>query len=194
MTAAMGGPDKPDSGWHDYEPRQISSSPLRERRRARRTHIVVASAIAILIVVAVVAGILVSRTLTSGGGGPCSPAPCADDGSGFQVIIDSVSRNVAATPPVSGDHIVRVTVDFLNRTGVTRTANPLDFRLEDPGGQTHDLVLDVGAQCGIFEALNIATGSTVGPKAMCFLASGDPRGRLTLLWTPQTRQVAIDIP
>jgi hypothetical protein len=192
--ARGGGPDKPDAGWHGYEPRQISSSPLGERRRARRTHLVVGSAIAILVVVAVVAGILVSRTLTSEGGGHCSPAPCADDGSGFQVFVDSVDRSVAATPPVNGGHIVRVTVDFLNRAAVTRTANPLDFRLEDPVGLTHDLVLEVGAQCGIFEALNIAAGSRVGPKAMCFMASGDPRGRLTLLWTPQTRQVAIDIP
>lgn len=195
MTAAMAGPDKPDSGWQDYEPRQISSSPLGERRRARRRHIVVGSSIALLIVVAVVAGVLVSRTLTSGRGGHCSPAPCADDGSGFQVYVDAVNRSVASSPPpVNGGHIVRVAIHFKNMAGLARTANPLDFRLRDATAQVHDLLLYVGAQCGIFEAVNIGTGATVGPEAMCFLTSGDPQGKLTLLWAPQTHEIAIDIP
>jgi hypothetical protein len=189
-------PDKPASGWQDYEPRLIASSPLRERRRARRMYVVVGTVVAVFIVVAVIAGIAVSRTLTSQRH-TCSPAPCADDGSGFQVFVDAVNRSLSMNPvdqPTNGNHIVQVTAHFRNTASVTKPANPLDFTLRDAAGLEHRLVLGVGAQCGVFEATYLAGGSTLGPKVMCFEASGDSQGKLTLLWSPATHQLAIDIP
>jgi hypothetical protein len=151
----------------------------------------------VFIVVAVIAGIGVSQTLTSQRNGNCSPAPCADDGSGFQVYVDALNRSLSVSPvdqPADGNHIVQVTVHFRNTAGVTNPANPLDFTLRDAAGLEHRLVLGVGAQCGVFEAANVAVGSTLGPKVMCFEASGDSRGKLTLLWSPATHEIAIDIP
>jgi hypothetical protein len=187
-------PGQPSPGWRDYQPRPIGSTPLRERRRGQRTRLVVGAA-AFVLAIAVVAALLVSRGLTPPGSSSCSPSPCATDGSGFQVDIDSVDRSLTVSPPpAAGGHVVRVVVRFKNTSGAARVANPLDFKLEDAAGQMHDLLLDVGAQCGIFEGVDVAPGSTVGPKPLCFLASGDPGGKLTLLWSPLSHTIAIALP
>ena len=141
--------------------------------------------------------LLTKATETQLGNQSCSPAPCGDDGSGFEVYVDSINRNLQPndqfSSPEPGNHFVLVTVHFKNNANGEQSANPLNFVLQDPAGVKHALTLSGGSQCPVFSAVNLTKGSTLGPKAMCFEAGGDPKGKLTLVWTPGLHDVDIDL-
>jgi Domain of unknown function (DUF4352) len=154
--------------------------------------------IAAIILLFVLVGIGAQKaTETQLGNQSCSPAPCGDDGSGFEVYVDSINRNLQPndqfSSPEPGNHFVLVTVHFKNNANGEQSANPLNFVLQDSAGVKHALTLSGGSQCPVFSAVNLTKGSTLGPKAMCFEAGGDPKGKLTLVWTPGLHDVDIDL-
>jgi hypothetical protein len=44
-----------------------------------------------------------------------------------------------------------------------------------------------------WSSVDLAPGATYGPKPHCFQASGDPNGKLTLLWSPDLLSPTVEI-
>ena len=173
--------------WSEYTPRPVDSSAFRELRQARRRKLAGAAVIGALVAALVVAVVLTTRGVGTTPPAPCSPAPCADDGSNLRAFVDG-----AAVLPGGGvSTVVQVTLHVVNKSQTARAVNALDFSLRDAAGSTHGLLQVAGGQCGVFEAVQLGPGATLGPKALCFTAPASSGARLTLVWTPATR--AIDI-
>jgi hypothetical protein len=189
-------PASTSTGWRDYTPVPQRSSPLRELRRAHRLGL--ASAVAILALLAVIAAavVLTTRGIGTTPQGACSPAPCADDGNNLRLFVDGVSVLPAAggdTPAGAPPTLVQVTLHVVNASQAARAVNALDLSLRDASGITHGLLQVAGAQCGVFEAVQLAPGSTLGPKAICFPAPASPGTHLTLVWSPGTRSIDLAV-
>jgi len=117
----------------------------------------------------------------------CSPGPCANAG-GFTVSVSGLNRNTPSnnefSQPEQGNHFVSMQVTMKNGTKDSKSANPFDFKLRDAQGQEHDIAFATAAGCDTWQAVDLAAGATLGPKPLCFEASGDPSAKLTLLWSP----------
>jgi hypothetical protein len=66
----------------------------------------------------------------------------------------------------------------------TKSINPYDFKLRDAAGVAHSVTFSDAPGCDTWSAVDLAPGATYGPKPLCFEASGDANGSLTLLWSP----------
>ncbi len=140
---------------------------------------------------------------TVGGGNPssgqatsCAPKPCAD-ADGFKVNVSGLNRNASAsefTPPEAGNHYVVMQVTMKNDSNDSKNANPFDFKLRDSKGQEHDITFASGGGCDTWQAVDLAKGASLGPKPLCFQASGDPNAALTLIWSPGFFSSKVDIP
>lgn len=155
----------------------------------------------LIIIVAIASGGNKGASVSGGnpGGGQatsCSPKPCAD-ADGFKVNITGLNRNATAsefTPPETGNHYVVMQVTMKNDSNDSKSANPFHFKLRDSKGQEHDISFAVGGGCDTWQAVDLAKGASLGPKPLCFQASGDPNAPLTLIWSPGFFSSKVEIP
>lgn len=151
----------------------------------------------VVVVILVIIGASVASAPKAGNQG-CSPAPCAN-ADGFVVSVGTVNRNVTqsaddiAAPPDAGNHYVDVMVTFRNTTSSEQDANPFNFVLKDADGVKHTVEWFGGQNCGSWSAVNLTTNATLANKSLCFQAGGDPKGKLTLVWTPGIADYNIDL-
>jgi Domain of unknown function (DUF4352) len=128
--------------------------------------------------------------------GSCAPRPCANDSYGWIVTVGNVrygaSSGSAWQRPEAGNVFVTLEVTFTNQLAAEQHANPFHFVLRDGAGVKHKIrYLD---SCRAWDAVNLTTGATFGPRCLAFEAtSGSPAG-LTLVWTPQPMGGDYDIP
>lgn len=149
--------------------------------------------IVLIVVLAVIGGSKVSVTSgTNSGGTPkggqtaCTPAPCAIE-SGYTLQVSGVNRNLPPSEfnnPETGNHFVAMQVTLTNGGDSSQSANPFDFKLRDASGVAHDIAFSLDPQCTTWAAVDIAKGGKLGPKPLCFEASGPPAAKLTLVWSP----------
>jgi hypothetical protein len=195
MTTDAPPPDADDRSpgrapaWAGYTPDPVRSSARRELRRARRRKLASAAVIAAFVAAVVVAVVLTTRGVGTTPPAACSPAPCADDGGNLRVFVDGAAILTAGGTST----VVQVTVHVVNASQVARAVNALDFSLRDAAGTTHGSLQVAGAQCGVFEAVQLGPGATLGPKVLCFSAPASPGARLTLVWAPGTRPIDIAV-
>jgi hypothetical protein len=175
----------------------VPAAAVRKGHRGRNWAIGCGGLLVVVVLIIVIIGAAAQKaTQTVTGNTNCSPAPCGEDGSGFQVYVDSLNRNVPqgdTLTPDSGNHYVQVTVHFVNKSSSEGSANPFNFVLQDPAGVKHTVSLTADSQCPFFEAVNVVPGATLTSKTMCFQAGGDPKGKLILVWTPQLHDIDIDL-
>jgi len=138
---------------------------------------------------------------SSGGGnnqttGTCSPKPCAN-ADGFTVTVSGVNRNLPAgefNKPEAGNHFVAMQVTLHNGSSDKKSANPFDFKLRDANGQEHDIAFSTDPACGTWQAVELANAASLGPKPLCFEASGTPDKPLTVIWSPGFFSSKVEIP
>ena len=190
-TQAGSGGDEERTGWTGYVPGQVRSSPMHELRHQRRLRMLVG--VVVLVGLAAVAAtvVVVSRSGTTAVAA-CTPAPCADDGAGLRVYVDSARILPGSSLPAETGNVVQVSLRFTNVGQAARTVNALDFTLRDSTGEAHGLLQVAGQACGVFEAVQLAPGMSLGPKVLCFSTPASPGTQPTLVWSPNTH--AIDIP
>ena len=128
--------------------------------------------------------------------GNCSPKPCANS-AGTVVTVSGVQRTAAAgalRPPESGNHYVAMQVSFHNGSASEVHANPFNFVLKDAAGIKHTVTVVLGApECATWEAVNLSPGANLTSKPLCFEASGNGDGPLTLVWTPAFVDISIPL-
>lgn len=157
----------------------------------------------VIIVVATSGNKSNNTTVTNGGGGgggsqqgTCSPKPCAN-ADGFTVSITGLNRNLPPgefIKPEAGNHFVAMQVTLNNGSSDSKNANPFDFKLKDSKGQVHDIAFNTDPACGIWQAVDLAKGASLGPKPMCFEAAGDAASALTIIWSPGFFSSKVEIP
>jgi uncharacterized protein DUF4352 len=116
----------------------------------------------------------------------CSPQPCAS-GYSLTVHISGLNRNepLGFFKPEAGNHLVLMQMTMHNDGGQdAKSINPFDFKLRDTAGVAHSVTFSDAPGCDLWSGVELAPGATYGPKPLCFEASGDPTGSLTLLWSP----------
>ncbi|MBJ7610646.1 MAG: DUF4352 domain-containing protein [Candidatus Dormibacteraeota bacterium] len=175
-------------------PEQPASAALRKSHLWRNLGIGAGAAIAIAVLVT----ILVARQagIAQPGNQNCSPPPCGDDGSGFQIHVDAINRNLPPdtfAQPEAGNHFVQVTVRLTNNANGPRDADTNQLLLQDSAGVRRSATLSFGSQCAAFDSVTLAKGSSLGPKLICFDAGGDVNGKLSLIWTPGSHDIDIDL-
>jgi len=118
--------------------------------------------------------------------GSCAPRPCANDNYGWIVAVNGFRYDAPSGSqfrrPEAGNVFVTVDVTFTNRLDVEQHTSPFNFVLRDGAGVKHAATWT--ASCPYWDAVNLTTGATLGPKCLAFQATaGKPNG-LTLVWTP----------
>lgn len=142
-----------------------------------------------LIVIAIIAlAALGSFGGTSGSGAhptPCSPKPCGS-ADGVVVSFSGLNQNAPSGTHVlpEGYYLVLLQITMLNGSSETRNVSPYDFKLHDAAGWLRDVLFSDAPSCNAWQAVDVAPGGSLGPKPLCFAASGDPNGGLSLEWSP----------
>jgi hypothetical protein len=143
------------------------------------------------------ASAIAAGTPSAGRSDGCSPQPCAS-AYGLTVKISGLNRSAPAGsffPPEAGNHMVFMQMTMHNDSASdTKSVNPFDFKLRDPAGVEHNFALSDSPGCDTWSAVELAPGASFGPKPLCFQASGDPNGKLTLLWSPDIFSPPKEIP
>ena len=75
-------------------------------------------------------------------------------------------------------------VTLHNGSSDKKSANPFDFKLRDSNGQEQHIAFSIDPACGTWQAVDLAPGASLGPKPLCFEASGTPDKALTVIWSP----------
>jgi hypothetical protein len=118
--------------------------------------------------------------------GSCAPQPCANDNYGWIVTVSNVKYDAASgnefETPETGNVYVTMNVSFTNKLSQEEHANPTEFVLLDGAGVKHTVTFTDA--CPLWDAVNLTSGASLGPKCLAFEATaGKPTG-LTLVWTP----------
>lgn len=126
----------------------------------------------------------------------CSPQPCA---SAYSLTVRISGLNPTAPAgffkPEAGNHFVLMRMTMRNDGGQdTKHISPTDFKLRDAAGVSHDITLSDTPGCDFWSPVDLAPGATYRPKPLCFQASGDSNGNLTLLWSPDIFSPTAQIP
>jgi hypothetical protein len=175
------------------------------QKKAGRGRNFAVGCLALLILVAVIAVLSSGNKPTTGAGGAgagatattsCSPKPCAN-ADGFTLSVSGLERDLPAgefSKPEAGNHFVLMYVTMHNGSNDKRSANPFLFSLRDSQGQEHPITFSMDPKCGTWQAVDLAPGASLGPKPLCFEASGTPSSPLTLIWTPEFFRSKVEIP
>jgi hypothetical protein len=115
----------------------------------------------------------------------CSPMPC---GYADGTIVSFSAVNPDAPPGAfvlpEGYHLVLMQITMFNGSSETRNVSPSDFELHDATGFMRGAEFPNVPGCDSWQAADVAPGASLGPKPLCFEAAGDPRGLLSLEWSP----------
>jgi len=118
--------------------------------------------------------------------GSCAPQPCANDGYGWIVTVGGFRYDAPSgsqyVRPEAGNVYVTVQVTFTNRLETERHTSPFNFVLRDGAGVKHAVTRT--ASCQLWDAVNLTTGATFGPRCLAFQATAGKPAGLTLVWTP----------
>jgi hypothetical protein len=186
QAAPQGPPEAPPPGWRPPK------KPFYKRPLPLTCLGVVVLLIIIIIAISAAANKAIQPTA---GNAYCSPTPCGQY-AGLTVNVLDVNRNAPAdefSHPEAGNHFVKLDVQFKSAADGETHANPLQFVLLDPAGVKHSTTVISAAGCQIWSAVNLTKGAQLGPKPLCFEASGDLNGKLTLVWTPGLSDVNIPL-
>jgi hypothetical protein len=83
----------------------------------------------------------------------------------------------------AGNHLVRLTVMFINNSSNVLYAASFCCKLRDSTGLIHNSDY-LAADCYVWAGINVEKGANSGPRAICFQSAGDPQAPLTLIWSP----------
>jgi hypothetical protein len=117
---------------------------------------------------------------------PSCSAPCGN-ANGYTLTINTANRNAPTdefSKPEPGNHLVIVTMTFLNGSNDTQRPDTFCCKLMDSLGVTRTEAFSIATGCESWQGVELARGASLGPRNMCFEAGGDPSAPLTLIWSP----------
>jgi hypothetical protein len=114
---------------------------------------------------------------------------------GYELKVIDVIRDAPANRNArvdAGNHLVRLTVMFINNSSDFQHAASFCCKLKDSTGLIHNSDY-LAADCYVWAGIDVEKGANSGPRAICFQAAGDPKAPLTLIWSPSYGNTDIEI-